>query len=209
MNKSLGFFLLSVSSFFFVFQTYSQVSILRTDSLSDEIFFQKKVFAYPWYIQKGKKSKYRNVVTGRKIKTADTLGKRELVTSLRIRYDSLPDRVQIDSLHSCLATARLSGDTLFFTLPCQQNPDDGVLRLSIGRAGLSATMVAANSLQNKQPVVAGVTIYRLIVNQRLYNKGDEFRAELEFSAEYDLNDVARGPYHKKVYYEGWIHCRVQ
>jgi hypothetical protein len=209
MNKSRVLFLLIVSSFFFHIQSYCQLSVIRTDSLSDETFFHTTGYTYPWYIQKGRKGKLRNVMTGRKIKTADTLRKRAVVTSLRIRYDSLPDRVQADSLRSSLAVARLNGDTLFFTLPCQQNPDDGLLSFGLNPAGLRATMVAANALQSKQPVAVGITMYHLILNRRKYYQGDEFRAELEFSLEYDLNDVARGPYRKKVYYEGWIRCVVK
>jgi hypothetical protein len=187
--------------------SFAQSPLVTHDSLSESSFFNTDKYIYPWYLQLTAKGRYRNKLTGKKIHKADTLGTKRLETSMLVRYDSLPDRMVPDTLTSVFSDATMHADTLILELPWQDNPAEGRVQFLVGNK-LSLKLLSETGIRNKSPQPVRVEVYRLILNRTMYKKGDVVFAKLRFSLGFDLNDVARGPYPKKVYYEAWIKCRV-
>jgi hypothetical protein len=189
--------------------SFGQIPLITHDSLPESSFFQKDKYIYPWYLQRAAKGRYRNKLTGKKIHKVDTIGTKQLETSILVRFDSLPERVVPDTLNSVFVRAMLHGDTLMIELPFQDNPAEGRVQFLAENTNVTWKLFSETGNKNKSPQPVRVEVYRLILNRYVYKKGDLILAKLRFSLGFDLNDVARGPYPKRVYYEAWIKCRVE
>ena len=208
MKSFFAVFLFHFTFTLFISTVSAQRVVIRHDSLPEESFFNKSTLIYPWYIQEGKRGRLRNRITGKKIHKADTSGSRQLQTTALIRYDSLPEGMRTDTLKATGGKAVMKGNTLQLEFPWQENPAEGRVDVLIAdSAGIGLDMNP--NKKGKSPVPVRANIYNIILNLRKYNHGDLVMARFKFSLGYDLNDVARGPYRKNVYYECFLKCRIE
>jgi hypothetical protein len=205
--KAVLFFLIYFSVFFLSpCQSYSQIKILKIDSTLEAPFFEAPRLLFPDWVMKRRNGKYLNVRTGRKIRQSDTTKLKMPATSQVVRYDSLPERMFPDSISSLASHAHMHGDTLILQYAFEPAPQSDELLISVSSVLLARIRESpVENLESRNPTVQ---LTRLKLNKRSYKKGDQLKAVLEFSIEYELNEVARGPYRQRIYYKGWMMCKV-
>jgi hypothetical protein len=186
----------------------AQTPVLRIDSTLDAPFFHTEQTCFPkWVIHGKKKGELINAQTKKKIKSRDSISLKTTASSLMIRYSNQEDGIFPDTIVSVESRAFLSGDTLNLLCAYQSTPSDDVLYIAL--APVIRASIVEGAPKKKEIVGERVVFRHVTLNQEKYKKGEWVRAQLDFGIEYDLNDVARGPYHQKVYYQGWMKCRVE
>jgi hypothetical protein len=185
----------------------AQIGVLRIDSLSNVTFFQSVSMSYPKWVTKDKHGRWINSQTQKKIHDKDTSALKAPVTSFLMRDAGVNNHTSPDTILSIDSRALLSNDTLFILCNYQSTLSGEIVGISLGATIDAAVMEGYPRKENR--IGQKVVFHHLILNKNKYRKGDELRAELDFYIEYDLNDVARGPYKEKVYYKGWMRCKVE
>jgi hypothetical protein len=205
--KHFHFPLICFSVFFFCFiQSNAQLSVVKIDSAFDVPFFHSPKMLFPSEVLKRGKGKYLNVITGKRIHSKDTLQLKKIASSQVVRYDSLPDRMFPDSISSLSSHAQMRGDTLFLHYAFEPPPQSDELEIILSSKLLARIReYPIGNLESRSP---SVLLKSIKLNKRAYAPGDQIKAELEFSIEFEFNDVARGPYRQRVYYKGWMMCKV-
>jgi len=161
---------------------------------------------YPKWVVLNKRGKPVQAGTGKRI-DADTASLKSPATSFLMRDAGVLDHASPDTICSVESRALLRGDTLVILCAYQSTLSGEVLGITLSNE-LSAEVM--DGYPKKENRIGQKAVFRhLALNKQTYRKGEELRAELDFYIEYDLNDVARGPYKQKVFYKGWIKCRVE
>jgi len=186
----------------------AQTEVLRMDSALDVPFFHNTGLLYPKWVLKDRKGRLVNVVTNKKIRKADTLSLRTPVTSFLMRDAGVNGHNSPDTILSVDSRAMRSKDTLLIFCAYQSTLSGEIIRISLAPSSLTAGVLEVFS---KKDNILGqrVEFRHLVLNKSTYQKGEVLKAELDFYIEYDLNDIARGPYKQKVFYKGWMICKVE
>jgi hypothetical protein len=205
-HRAIFFF----SSLFFLLLSHitsAQIAVLKIDSTLDVPFFHSRQMQLPKWVSRGKKGRLLYASTGKKIRDADTLNLKAPVTSFLMRTQNLLDNVSPDTILSVDSRALLAGDTLVIYCAYQSTLSGEIVGISLS-SGLEAHVL--DGFAKKENKIDQQAIFKhFTLNKAKYNKGDELRGELDFCIEYNLNDAGRGPYKQKVYYKGWIRCKVE
>ncbi len=206
--KSFLFFLISCFVFCFCSApSFSQVSVLKIDSTFDVPFFRSPRLLFPDWVSKGKSGKLVNTRTGKKIHPKDTLLLKVPARSQVVRYDNLPDSIVPDSISSLSSHALIRNDTLFLYYAFEPNPQSDEMEIAVSSTAVAR--IRERPVENSGALTPTVELKSLRLNKRYFKKQDELKAELQFSVEFELNDVSRGPYRQRVYYKGWLMCKVE
>ncbi len=186
----------------------AQTEVLRIDSTLDAPFFHNPGLLYPKWVLKDRKGRLLHAVTKKRIRQADTLALRTPVTSFLMRDAGVNGHNSPDTILSVDSRALRSNDTLFIFCAYQSTLSGEIIKISLTPSSLTAGVLEVFS---KKDNILGqrVEFRRLRLNKSTYQKGEVFKAELDFFIEYDLNDIARGPYKQKVFYKGWMLCKVE
>jgi hypothetical protein len=207
----MKFFFSALFSLFFIllgFSVHAQNPFPQTDTLLDVPFFHSNRMAFPKWVVEGKRGHRMNASTKKKIDDKDTLHLLAPLTSLLIRMDPMSDRKTADTIASIESRAFLSGDTLFVLCEYQPTLSPDILELKITPALCGSQIIEGAS--RKPDLISQHVLFRHLTFQKLaYKRGDILKAELDFNIEYQLNDVARGPYSQRIYYKGWMKCKIE
>ncbi|MFI5148902.1 MAG: hypothetical protein ACHQRM_04150 [Bacteroidia bacterium] len=185
----------------------AQTNVLRIDSALEAPFFRSELTCFPNWVVRNNKGKLMNVTTQKKIKSRDTLSLKAPASSLLMRYENKEDGIYPDTILSFSSRVMMNADTLWLLCAFQNSPSEEILGITV-YPELHASVLDGPP-KKKELVGQRVLCRRVTLNQAHYKKGDLLKAELDFSIEYDLNDVAKGPYRQKVYYRGWMKCKVE
>jgi len=185
----------------------AQTPVFKTDSALDGSFFQSSLSAFPNWVVRNKKGKLINASTQKKIHARDTLSLKAPVSSLLMRYENKEDGIYPDTILSVSSRALLSSDTLWLLCAYQNSPSEEMVGIRVYPEFHASILEGP---PKKKEILGQKVIFRHItLDQPYYKRGDNLKAELDFCIEYELNDVARGPYRQKVYYRGWMKCKVE